>query len=159
VDALLQLLQKDDRASPAELARQLHLSEEEVVKKIREWELDGTILGYRAVIDRERMDPDLVIAVIEVKISPEREGGFDRKAERIARFEEVENVYLMSGGYDLLVMVHGQSLREVADFVATKLSTIEGVQSCATRFRLKTYKENGVFYGIEERCERLAVAP
>ena len=159
MDALLQLLQKDDRTSPAQLAAQLGLSEKEVVEKIRQWEKDGTILAYHAVIDRERLDPNLVTAVIEVKITPEREGGFDRIANRIARFEEVENVYLMSGGYDLLVMVEAKSLRNVASFVANKLSTIEAVQSCATRFRLKTYKENGIFHQHEEVVERLSVAP
>lgn len=159
MDALLQLLQKDDRTSPSELARQLNLSEKEVVAKIRQWESDGTILGYHAVVDRERMDPDLVTAVIEVKVKPEREGGFDNAAQRIARFEQVEDVYLMSGGYDVLVTVHGQSLRDVANFITNKLSTMEGVQSCTTRFRLKTYKANGIFHGMEEKCERLAVAP
>jgi len=159
MDALLQLLQKDDRTSPSELARQLNLSEKEVIAKIQQWESDGTILGYHAVIDRERMDPDLVIAVIEVKVTPEREGGFNRTAQRIARFEEVENVYLMSGGYDVLVTVHGKSLHNIANFVTNKLSTIDGVQSCTTRFRLKTYKENGILHGVEEKCERLAVAP
>lgn len=159
MDALLQLLQKDDRISSAELAIRLGLSEEEVVAKIRQWEADGTILGYQAVIDRDRLDPNIVTAVIEVKITPEREGGFDRIANRIARFEEVENVYLMSGGYDLLVMVEGKSLRKVASFVTNKLSTIEAVQSCATRFRLKTYKENGIFHHQEEVSGRLSVAP
>ncbi len=159
MDALLQLLQKNDRTPPAELAQRLNVSEQEVITKIRQWEADGTILGYHAVIDRERMDPDFVTAVIEVKITPERERGFDNTAQRIARFEQVENVYLMSGGYDLLVMVHGQSLRDVANFIANKLSTMEGVQSCTTRFRLKTYKENGMLHGMEQKCERLAVAP
>ncbi|MBM3856814.1 MAG: Lrp/AsnC family transcriptional regulator [Verrucomicrobia bacterium] len=159
MDALLQLLQKDDRTSPAELAQRLNLSEKEVVSKIRQWESDGTILGYHAVVDRERVDPDLVTAVIEVKVTPEREGGFDQTAQRIARFEQVEDVYLMSGGYDVLVTVRGQSLRDVANFITNRLSAMEGVQSCTTRFRLKTYKENGILHGMEEKCERLAVAP
>ncbi|MFZ4116749.1 MAG: Lrp/AsnC family transcriptional regulator [Chthoniobacterales bacterium] len=159
MDTLLELLQKNNRTAPSELAAKVGLSEEEVIGKIRQWEADGTILGYHAVIHRDRLDPNLVTAVIEVKITPEREGGFDRIASRIARFEEVESVYLMSGGYDLLVVVEGHSLKEVAAFVATKLSTIEAVQSCATRFRLKTYKENGIFHEQEEVLERLAVAP
>jgi len=159
MDALLQLLQKDDRISPKELARQLNLSEKEVIAKIRPWEADGTILGYHAVIDRDRMDPDFVTAVIEVKVVPVKEGGFDDTAQRIARFDEVESVYLMSGGYDLLVMVSRESLRDVANFIAHKLSTMQGVQSCTTRFRLKTYKENGILYRGEEQSERLAVAP
>jgi DNA-binding Lrp family transcriptional regulator len=159
MDPLLELLQKNNRTSPSELAVQVALPEREVIEKIHHWEADGTILGYHAVINRDRLDPNLVTAVIEVKITPEREGGFDRIAGRIARFEEVESVYLMSGGYDLLVVVEGHSLKEVAAFVATKLSTIEAVQSCATRFRLKTYKENGIFHEQEEVLERLSVAP
>lgn len=159
MDALLQLLQRDDRTPPSELAQRLNLSEKEVVAKIRQWESDGTILGYHAVVDRERVNPDLVTAVIEVKVTPERDGGFDHTAQRIARFEQVESVYLMSGGYDVLVIVHGQSLRDVANFITNKLSTMQGVQSCTTRFRLKTYKENGILHGMEEKCERLAVAP
>ena len=159
MEALLTILQKEARISPADLASQLNLSEEEVVAKICQLEKNGTILGYHAVIDRERLDPNTVTAVIEVKITPEREGGFDRAAYRIARFEEVESVYLMSGGYDLLVIVDEKSLRDVATFVANKLSAIEAVQSCTTRFRLKTYKENSILYAPEEALERLSVTP
>lgn len=159
MDALLELLQRDDRTPPSELAQRLNVSEKEVVAKIRQWEADRTILGYHAVVDRERVNPDLVTAVIEVKVTPEREGGFDHTAQRIARFEQVESVYLMSGGYDVLVIVQGQSLRDVANFITNKLSTMQGVQSCTTRFRLKTYKENGILHGMEEKWERLAVAP
>ena len=159
MEALLKILQKEARISSADLARKLHLSEKEVSAKICQLEKEGTILGYHAVIDRERLNPNAVTAVIEVKITPEREGGFDRTANRIARFEEVESVYLMSGGYDLLVIVDEKSLRDVATFVANKLSTIEAVQSCTTRFRLKTYKENGILYAPEEMVERLSVTP
>ncbi|NBZ97076.1 MAG: Lrp/AsnC family transcriptional regulator, partial [Proteobacteria bacterium] len=131
----------------------------ELATKIEKLEKDGVILGYQAVINREKWDPDAVTAVIEVRVTPEREGGFDRIANRIARFEEVEGVYLMSGGHDLLVVVEGRNLREVASFVADKLSTIDAVQSCATHFRLKTYKENGRAHVAEEAPERLAVTP
>ncbi len=159
MDKLLELLQKKKRSSPAQLAAEVGLPEEEVLQKIGQWEKDGTILGYHAVLHHDYLDPNLVTAVIEVRVTPEREGGFDRIASRIARFEEVGSVYLMSGGYDLLVVVEGHSLREVAAFVATKLSTIDAVQSCATRFRLNTYKENGIFYVEDEVFERLSVAP
>ena len=98
-------------------------------------------------------------AVIEVKITPERGGGFDRLAQRIARFDEVESCYLMSGGYDLLVVVTGESLRQVASFVAERLSTVEGVLSTATHFRLKCYKENGTLLAREEEPNRLVVSP
>ncbi len=159
MDSLIRLLRQNSAIPRADLARQLGQSEAEVVAKIAKLESDGTILGYQAVINREKYDADAVTAVIEVRVTPEREGGFDRIANRIAGFEEVESVYLMSGGYDLLVIVDGRSLLEVASFVADKLSTIEAVQSCATRFRLKTYKENGLLHAAEEAPERLAVTP
>lgn len=159
MDSLIRLLRQNSAIPRAELARQLGQSEAEVAAKIAKLESDGTILGYQAVVNREKYDADAVTAVIEVRVTPEREGGFDRIANRIAGFEEVESVYLMSGGYDLLVIVDGRSLREVASFVADKLSTIEAVQSCATRFRLKTYKENGLLHAAEEAPERLSVTP
>jgi DNA-binding Lrp family transcriptional regulator len=105
------------------------------------------------------VDADAVTAFIEVSITPERGGGFDRLAERIARFDEVKTCWLMSGGYDLAVMVEGGNLREIARFVSEKLSTVEGVISTATRFRLKTYKQNGMLLSRGERTERLPVAP
>ena len=145
--------------SRADLARQRGVTETEVNARIAKMEADGTILGYHAVINSGKYDTEAVSAVIEVRVTPEREGGFDRIAKRIAGFEEVESVYLMSGGYDLLVIVDGGNLREVASFVADKLSTIEAVQSCSTRFRLKTYKENGLMHALEEVPERLSVTP
>ena len=157
--ALLKILQKKAKISPAEIAGQLNISEEEVTEKIAQLEKEGIILGYHAAIDRNLLDPHAVTAVIEVRITPEREDGFDRIAHRIARFDEVESVYLMSGGYDLLVVVESDSLQHVASFVAHKLSTIGAVQSCATRFRLKTYKEHGILNIKEEPLDRLAVAP
>jgi DNA-binding Lrp family transcriptional regulator len=159
MDSLIRLLRQNAATPRVELARQLGVSEAELATKIEKLEKDGVILGYQAVINREKWDPDAVTAVIEVRVTPEREGGFDRIANRIARFEEVEGVYLMSGGHDLLVVVEGRNLREVASFVADKLSTIDAVQSCATHFRLKTYKENGRAHVAEEAPERLAVTP
>jgi DNA-binding Lrp family transcriptional regulator len=159
MDSLIRLLRQNSSIPHADLARQLGLTEAEVTTRIRRLEADGIILGYHAVINSEKWDAEAVTAVIEVRVTPEREGGFDRIANRIAGFEEVESVYLMSGGYDLLVIVDGNNLREVASFVADKLSTIEAVQSCATRFRLKTYKENGLLHAMEEVPERLLVTP
>lgn len=159
MDSLIRILRQNSAISRADLARQLGLSESEVIAKIAKLETDGMILGYHAVINSEMWDAEAVTAAIEVRVTPEREGGFDRIANRIAGFEEVESVYLMSGGYDLLVIVNGDNLREVASFVASKLSTIEAVQSCSTRFRLKTYKENGLLHALEEAPERLAVSP
>ena len=159
MDSLIRILRQNSAISRADLARQLGHTEAEINARIAKLEADGTILGYHAIINSEKYDTEAVSAVIEVRVTPEREGGFDRIASRIAGFEEVESVYLMSGGYDLLVIVDGSNLREVASFVADKLSTIEAVQSCSTRFRLKTYKENGLMHALEEVPERLSVTP
>lgn len=156
---LIALLQQDALIPRDEMAQQLGWTLDEVNSRIESLEKDGIILGYQAVINREKWESDRVTAVIEVKITPEREGGFDRIARRIARFDEVQSCYLMSGGYDLQIVIEGTSLRAVAAFVADKLSTLEGVQSTATHFRLKTYKENGAFYQMEARQDRLSVTP
>jgi len=159
MDQLLKLLRENAALTPARLSKMLNLPEAEVAVKIKAYEKDNVILGYRAVLNEERLGVDLVRAVIEVKITPERGGGFDRLAERIARYAEVNSCYLMSGGYDLLVIVEGNSLREVATFVSEKLATIQGVLSTATHFMLKPYKEQGVLMTREQNDERLAVAP
>ena len=153
------LLRDNAALSPARLAPMLNLSETEVASRIKAYENDRVILGYRAILDEEKLGVDLVRAVIEVKITPERGGGFDRLAERIAKYSEVRSCYLMSGGYDLLVVVEGNSLREVAMFVSEKLATVQGVLSTATHFMLKPYKEQGVLMAREQNEERLAVAP
>ncbi|PYJ56209.1 MAG: AsnC family transcriptional regulator [Verrucomicrobia bacterium] len=159
MDQLLKLLRENAALTPAQLSKMLNLPEAEVVVKIKAYEKDNVILGYRTVLNEERLGVDLVRAVIEVKITPERGGGFDRLAERIAKYAEVNSCYLMSGGYDLLVIVEGNSLREVATFVSEKLATIQGVLSTATHFMLKPYKEQGVLMTREQNDERLAVAP
>ena len=159
METLIRLLQQDAKASREDLARQLNLTVEEVNARIASLEKDGVIRGYQAIVDRERLDKNTVTAFIEVRITPERGGGFDRIAERIAKFDQVVSCYLISGGYDLLVVVQGTSLREVASFVSEKLSTIEAVISTATLFRLKTYKENGTFHLFEPNSERLSVSP
>ena len=159
IDPLLQLLRRKARHSHQEIAELLSLTEEEVRTRIAAWEADGTILGYQAVVDAEQAGDDDVSAFIEVKLTPERGGGFDRLAMRIARFEQVVSCYLASGGYDLMVVVEGGDLREVARFVSEKLSTMDGVLSTATHFRLKTYKENGFVFEETPAPERLAVSP
>lgn len=158
-DPLLQLLRRSGRFSTAELAERLSLPEAEVQERIAAWEQDGTILGYQAVVDTARMGNGNVTGFIEVRLAPERGGGFDRLAARIAKFDQVTSCYLMSGGYDLLIVVEGKDLMEVASFVTEKLSTMEGVLSTATHFRLKTYKENGFTFAADEDPERLPVAP
>jgi DNA-binding Lrp family transcriptional regulator len=159
MEALIDLLQKNALIPREDLARMLDLTTEQVEAEISRLEREGVILGYQTIINREKWDTDIVTAVIEVKITPEREGGFDRIASRIAKFEEVQTCYLMSGGYDLLVVVEAESLRGVASFVAEKLSTIDAVQSTSTHFRLKTYKENGAFHHFEQTPDRLSVSP
>ncbi len=159
MDPLLELLRKDAQTPRADLARLLGTTEADVAARIAAAEGGGEILGYQAILDPEKTGNGDVTAVIEVKISPERDGGFDKLARRIARFEEVESCFLMSGGYDLLVVVTGRDLRGVASFVAERLSTMEGVLSTATHFRLKCYKQNGALLTQESEPERLAVTP
>lgn len=159
MDPLLTMLQRDALASREDLAVQLDVTVDELQRRISDYEADGVILGYQAIIDSEKVGDDAVTAVIEVKVTPEREGGFDRMADRIAKFDQVQSCYLMSGGYDLLVVISGRSLREVASFVSEKLSPLDGVIATATHFRLKTYKENGVLLSSGLSPERLAVTP
>ena len=159
MDALLELLQQDARLTTARIAERLGRSEGEVAAMIAGLEAKGAILGYHAVVDPERAGQRHVSALIEVKLTPEREGGFDRLAQRIARFDQVRSCYLMSGGYDLAVLVEGEDLREVARFGSEKLSTLDGVISTATHFQLKVYKQSGFIAGESHADERLAVTP
>jgi len=159
MDPLLKLLKNNARASAEDLARELNLAPQAVKTRISKLEKEGFILGYQAVLDPEKTRNGGVSAVIEVRITPERGGGFNRLASRIAKFEQVQSCYLMSGGYDLLVIVEGATLQDVAAFIAEKLATIKGVVSTATHFRLKAYKENGMLLLPEQRPQRLAVAP
>jgi DNA-binding Lrp family transcriptional regulator len=159
MDPLLELLHQNANIPREDLARMLNLSVAEVNQRIDRYEIDHVILGYQAVVDPEKIDADAVTAFIEVSITPERGGGFDRLAERIARFDEVKSCWLMSGGYDLAIMLEASTLREVARFVSEKLSTVDGVVSTATRFRLKTYKQNGMLLSQPPGAERLSVTP
>jgi len=159
MDELLKLLRQNALETPRNLARMLDTTEEDVKARIAEYEKAGVIRGYQAIVNEERLDLDRVRAVIEAKITPEREGGFDRIASRVSKFTEVESLFLMSGGYDLLVFVSGKDLREVALFVSEKLATIDGVISTSTHFNLKTYKEQGVLMESGKEQERLSVSP
>jgi DNA-binding Lrp family transcriptional regulator len=159
MDELLKLLRADASLTPAQLGPMLQMEEEQVAAKIKQLEDDKTILAYHAVLNEEKLEIDCVRAVIEVKITPERSGGFDRIAERVAKYSEVSSCYLMSGAYDLLVVIEGNDLKKVAGFVSEKLATIEGVLSTATHFMLKTYKQQGVLMHGEKNEERLAVSP
>lgn len=156
---ILDALRRKARLTNKELADLTDSSESEVAEQISSWEKDKTILGYHAVTNPELIGDQSVSAFIEVRLTPERGGGFDRLAMRIARFDQVVSCYLASGGYDLLVVVEDKDLREVARFVSEKLSSLDGVLSTATHFRLKTYKENGFLFESEPETDRLAVAP
>jgi DNA-binding Lrp family transcriptional regulator len=160
MNPVLKLLLEGASLNTAQMAQVLNLSEAEVNRQLDELKQQKVLLGFRPVVNLELEDAERVRAVIEVRITPERGGGFNRLAERISKFDEVESCYLMSGGYDLLVFVNGASLQKVAAFVSEKLSTIEGVLSTATHFMLRSYKEHGFLLGGKvEETERLKVAP
>lgn len=159
MDDILKLLKSDARLSAAQIAQRTGRSQDEVVAAIAKLEKDKVILGYQAILDPERSEDGLVRAIIEVKIAPERGTGFDAIAERIYKFPEVRTCYLMSGAYDLHVIVEGASLKEVAGFVSQRLATIEHVTSTATHFILKKYKDFGVVMHDTETQERLAITP
>jgi len=159
MDELLRILQTNGLESHENIARMLGLPAAEVSRRIAEYERAGVIRGYQAILNEDRLDLDKVTAVIEVKVTPQREGGFDTIAERISRFPEVRSAYLMSGAYDLLLFVEGRTLREVAAFVSERLSPLEGVISTSTHFMLKTYKRFGVLMYPDSPDERLTVSP
>ncbi|MFR5876904.1 MAG: Lrp/AsnC family transcriptional regulator [Eubacterium sp.] len=154
MDRLLYLLETNPRLSNSELAVMLGVTEKEVSDQIRLYEESGVIKGYRALIDKEKAHAQTVTALIEIKVQPKFGHGFDKVAERIARLEEVESVYLISGGYDLCCIVEDKSFEEVAMFVVKRLSPLEDVVSTATNFILKKYKEQGVPFTQKPRDDR-----
>lgn len=159
MNELLNLLEHDARRPVSELAAILRRSEYEVEKDIHALENDGIVLGYNTVIDWNKAGRNTVTAVIEVNLTPQRDVGFDAIADRVSRFDEVRSVDLMSGGFDLLVTVEGESLQEIADFIARRLATIEGVVSTRSHFLLKPYKKDGLIVGNKEKDRRLVVSP
>jgi DNA-binding Lrp family transcriptional regulator len=159
MDELLKLLQKNALESRENIARMLNLPIAEVNKRIADYEKRGVIRGYQAILNEDQLDLDTVTAVIEVKVTPQREGGFNSIAERISRFPEVRSAYLMSGAYDLLLFVEGRNLRAVAAFVSERLAPLEGVLSTSTHFMLKTYKRFGVLMQQDSSDERLTISP
>ena len=142
---LLKILQETADPDSSKLAKILGLAEEDVEKQLHELKENGSLFGWVPLLHPSKSPSGSVRAVIEVKISPEREGGFDRLAHRISKFDEVEACHLMSGAYDLMVIVQGKNLHAVASFVSERLSTIDGVLSTATHFLLRSYKEHGHF--------------
>ncbi len=152
---LLQLIESDCTLTPAQLSAMTGMTEDEVKAAIRKFEEDKIVLGYQAVVDWDQTQRENVTALIEVKVTPQRGEGFDRVAKRIYQYDEVQSVYLMSGAYDLTVIISGRSLKDVAHFVGEKLATIEDVTGTATHFILHKYKENHlIFETREEQQER-----
>ena len=156
---LLNLLQEDCRIPLEKLAVMLGVSLQEVASAIEEMEQDGTILRYRPVINWDRVNVNRVEAMIEVRVTPQRDMGFDAIASRIYRFDEVKSVFLMSGSYDLLVLVEAATLKELAAFVSEKLSVLDTVTGTATSFVLKRYKQEGVIFEAAAKDDRLVVSP
>lgn len=157
---LLHALEQNHRLPTRALATMLNVKEKEVKEMIRELEEAKIILGYVTLIDWEKTgNNNSVTAIIDVKVTPQRDVGFDVIAERISRFPEVKNVYLMSGGYDLSVVIEGASMKQVAFFVAEKLATLENVQSTTTHFVLKKYKKDGICFGEDKKDRRLVISP
>ena len=158
-DAILKEIDKNSKVTAADLASMTGTTEAEVVKAIAEMEADGIICGYPTLINWDKTDNEKVTALIEVKVTPQLGLGFDKIAESIYKFDEVDTVYLMSGGFDLTVIIEGKSMREVANFVAVKLSPMEAVLSTGTHFVLKKYKEHGLPLVYESGDNRMAVSP
>ncbi len=158
-EELLSIIEKNSRIGLNELAVLLGQKEEDVLKELETLEKDGIICGYNTLIDWEKTSIEKVTALIEVRVTPQRGQGFDKIAERIYNYPEVKAVYLISGGFDLLVILEEKSLREIANFVSDKLSTLESVLSTGTHFILKKYKDYGTILAKKHEDEREIVSP
>ena len=156
---ILKILEEDCRYSPSKIAVMLDTSEAEVSAAIKNMEESGVIVKYTAIVNGEALSEEIVQALIEVRVTPQKVNGFDAIAEEIYRFDEVQSLYLMSGGYDLAVFIEGRSLRDVSRFVAERLSTIDGILSTATHFILKKYKIEGTIADRPDDSLRLSVQP
>ena len=158
-DELLNIIEKNSRISIKDLAVMLNRQEIDIVNELESLEREGVICGYHTLIDWEKTSIEKVTALIEVRVTPQRGQGFDKIAERIYNYPEVRAVYLISGGYDLLVILEEKSLREISNFVSDKLSTLESVLSTATHFILKKYKDHGTILAKKHTDEREIVSP
>ncbi|MBE6862880.1 MAG: Lrp/AsnC family transcriptional regulator [Ruminococcus sp.] len=156
---IIEILQQNARISDREIAAMLGITEAEAAAEIKKLEDTGVIKGYSVIVNEELYDKSAVYATIDLKVTPQRDCGFDDIAKTIMMYDEVENVFLMSGAYDLSVKVKGNNLRDVALFVSERLSTIDGVLSTATHFLLKKYKEKGIFIEAEDTDERGLICP
>lgn len=157
--ALVDLLRENARLSNEQLAAILGITADEAAKQIKQLEEEGIIIGYSAIINEEKLDRHAVTALIELKVSPQVECGYDDVAKIIAQYEEVDTVQLMSGGFDLAVIIKGSSLRDIALFVSDRLAPLDGVLSTTTHFLLQRYKEKGINFAGEDADERSLVSP
>jgi len=157
---LLHILEQDCRLTPEELAIQTGLTPDYINKKIKQWEKDKVIVKYSLLINHEKLEEERVTALIDLKVLPQRGEGYDRIAQRFQKFPEIKSVFLMSGDYDLCLVVEGKNMYEIAQFVSDKLSPLDVIEATSTRFVLRRYKQDGiVFYGEEERPKRLVISP
>ena len=158
-EQILELLERNSRMTPAEIAVLLGSGEEVIASEIKKMEEENIICGYNTLIDWDKTGADKITALIEVRVTPTRGQGFDKIAERIYNYPEVTSVYLISGAYDLLVTLEGKTLKEVSQFVSDKLSPVESVLSTATHFILKKYKDHGTILVKKSKAERMLVTP
>lgn len=155
MDKLLKILSENSSYTTKQLALMLNEPEDYIIHQIREYEESGVIRGYQAMVNWDSVKDAGVTAIIELKVTPQKEKGFDEIAEKIMMFEEVSSVYLMAGAYDLALVVKGETIQDVSSFVAKKLSALEGIVSTATHFMLKRYKEGSVaLVDVEEPTDR-----
>lgn len=159
MDQLIKLLKNNARITNSELAVLLDKTEEQVAADIAKLEADGVIKGYSAIVDESAYDHNSVFALIELKVTPQSQSGFDEIANQIASYEQVESVRLMSGAYDIIVAVNGANIRDISQFVSQRLATIDAVQSTATHFVLKVYKDNGIMISTDDKDERGLISP
>jgi len=160
MDEILEVLEKNARITPEEIARMLKRSTASVRKAIKKFEKQGVVLGYKTIINKElvREDDSEVRAIIEVRVNPQKDVGFDKIAQRIYSFPEVKSCYLLSGTYDLLLIVEGKNIHTVSNFVAEKLAPLENVRGTTTHFLLKKYKEDGMILRHKEEDKRIAIS-
>ncbi len=156
---LLELLEDNSRYEIEDLAVMLGFTAEQVAEEIKQLEKEKVICGYKTLVNWNHTEKEIVTALIEVKVTPQRGQGFDKIAERIYRFREVQSVYLMSGGFDLTVIIEGRNMQEVALFVGQKLAPLESVLSTATHFVMKKYKDHGIIFGEPKKDERMIISP
>jgi len=157
---LLHILSQDCRLTPEELSIQTGLTPEYIIKKIKQWENDKVIVKYGMLINYDQLGEDRVTALIDLKVHPQRGQGYDKIAQRFQKFPEIKSVYLMSGDFDLCLIVEGSNMHEIAQFVSDKLSALDLIETTSTRFILRRYKQDGIeFHGEEEGPKRLMITP